>query len=402
MKDEKAATFHASPERKPKAELQRQVNYFRKSRLLRKAWNSVNVLLLVINDCRQVVYVNQAFLKRLGKENQQELLGRRPGEIIGCPHSEKEPGGCGTSRACRDCAAVNLLLEAIRSNREHSGEVALTGTRDGEEVAFQFQMKVAPIRSDVARFFVVSMIDASDHARRRVLERFFFHDVLNTAGGLKGLLELIHGEVEGELKEYVGMAANAFRGLAEEIQAQKQLRDAEENELRVSREAFSAREMLEEVAVLYEWHEVSRGKQIRLEEDGRQRICFSDRKLLRRVLGNMLKNALEATEAGGTVRLGCRTVSEAELEYYVHNDSVMPPECRHRISQRSFSTKGRDRGIGTYSMKLLGEKYLRGKVGFLSEDALGTTFFLRIPDCGLAPEPCSGGQGEGEGWKCGR
>mgnify|MGYP006293419399 CR=1 len=34
------------------------------------------------------------------------------------------------------------------------------------------------------------------------------------------------------------------------------------------------------------------------------------------------------------------------------------------LFKRSFSTKGVGRGIGTYSMKLFGEKYLKGKVDF--------------------------------------
>lgn len=38
-----------------------------------------------------------------------------------------------------------------------------------------------------------------------------------------------------------------------------------------------------------------------------------------------------------------------------------------------------NRGIGTYSVKLLVEKYLKGTVNFESEEGLGTVFYVRLP-----------------------
>lgn len=54
-------------------------------------------------------------------------------------------------------------------------------------------------------------------------------------------------------------------------------------------------------------------------------------------------------------------------------------EVQAQVFQRSFSTKGNDRGLGTYSMKLFGENYLKGKVYFQSDADKGTTFFLALP-----------------------
>ena len=68
-----------------------------------------------------------------------------------------------------------------------------------------------------------------------------------------------------------------------------------------------------------------------------------------------------------------------EIELWVMNPSAMPEEVRMQIFQRSFSTKGKGRGIGTYSLKLLGETYLKGEVGFTSAEDEGTRFFIRLP-----------------------
>jgi len=58
----------------------------------------------------------------------------------------------------------------------------------------------------------------------------------------------------------------------------------------------------------------------------------------------------------------------------------MPEEIQSQVFQRSFSTKAKSgRGIGTHSMKLLGERYLGGRVEFLSDEAAGTTFSITLP-----------------------
>jgi signal transduction histidine kinase len=57
----------------------------------------------------------------------------------------------------------------------------------------------------------------------------------------------------------------------------------------------------------------------------------------------------------------------------------MPPDVRHQLFQRSFSTKGSGRGLGTYSVRLLTERYLDGTVTFTSDEATGTRFDIRIP-----------------------
>jgi signal transduction histidine kinase len=91
----------------------------------------------------------------------------------------------------------------------------------------------------------------------------------------------------------------------------------------------------------------------------------------------MIKNALEATPAGGTVRLEVRPEDGAR-EIAVHNPGAMPREAQLQIFQRSFSTKGRGRGLGTYSMKLL-SGYLDAELSFSSSEQEGTTFRLRLP-----------------------
>ena len=114
--------------------------------------------------------------------------------------------------------------------------------------------------------------------------------------------------------------------------------------------------------------------------DGRvESVVFeTDAALLSRVLINMVKNALEATPKGGTVTLGCRT-DGPDIRFEVHNPTAIPRDIAMQIFQRSFSTKSAGRGLGTYSMKLIGERFLGGRVGFTTSEAEGTTFHAIFP-----------------------
>jgi signal transduction histidine kinase len=100
--------------------------------------------------------------------------------------------------------------------------------------------------------------------------------------------------------------------------------------------------------------------------------------LIKRVIGNLVKNAVEAVEAGQTVTLGCLE-EEGRLCFSVHNQGEIPRDVQLQIFNRSFSTKGAGRGLGTYSVKLLVERYLQGRVEFTSSPAAGTEFRVILP-----------------------
>ena len=91
----------------------------------------------------------------------------------------------------------------------------------------------------------------------------------------------------------------------------------------------------------------------------------------------MIKNAIEASAAGGKVSISC-TAGSTVVTFSVHNDGAMDSDIRLQMFRRSFSTKGKGRGTGTYSMKLIGEKYLGGRIWFDSSLRDGTTFFFEL------------------------
>ncbi|MFQ5433618.1 MAG: sensor histidine kinase [Anaerolineae bacterium] len=214
-----------------------------------------------------------------------------------------------------------------------------------------------------------------------MLERLFFHDIGNTAGAIQGLAELV--EMTGSMEEldqfdFKNLLSHASHQLVDEIAAQRQLLAAEKGELTTQWGPLAAMDILEEVMQLYKNHLVAEDRLIRLDPKSKTVSLISDRALLGRVIGNMVKNALEAAHPGETVTIGCDRFTD-KVRFWVHNPTFMPRHVQLQIFQRSFSTKGKDRGLGTYSIKLLTEQYLQGVVSFRSDQEKGTIFVTIFP-----------------------
>ncbi len=213
--------------------------------------------------------------------------------------------------------------------------------------------------------------------QRRMLERIFFHDILNVATGIRGFAEVLRTGAAADAREIAGHIETAAEQVIGEIETQRDLSAAEQQELRSQLGPVRSRQLLEQVTEWYRHRLATGGKTVVLAEDSAEIIFESDPQLLSRVLGNMLKNALEAVQPGETVTAGCRQAG-GMVEFWVHNPQHIPPPVQATIFRRAFSTKGADRGLGTYSMRLLSH-CLKGEVSFSSSRQHGTTFRARYP-----------------------
>lgn len=332
----------------------------------------------MLNDQRELVFANRAFFDGLGRSWGIGAVGASPlgqplGDALGCI---KAAEGCGHSASCSACGALSTINAAIERRETAEGEYQLTRADSYESL--DLRVRATPMTLFDEELVVLAISDIRHERRRRALERIFFHDVLNTAGALRGMAHLLvelPPEQNHEFRHSVVFLADK---LIDEIKAQRTLASAENLELKLELGAVHSVELLQEVAVTYRNYERTRKVRIVVDPDADDVAFVTDGTILRRILGNMVKNALEASGEGDTATIGCRTVGH-ELEFWVHNPAVMPPAVRHQVFHRSFSTKGTGRGLGTYSMKLLSERYLEGRVTFTSEEDEGTTFRARYP-----------------------
>jgi signal transduction histidine kinase len=138
-------------------------------------------------------------------------------------------------------------------------------------------------------------------------------------------------------------------------------------------------EVLKDLKDLFSLQALAADKSILIVETSEDHLVNTDPVLLRRVLGNMVKNAIEVYNPKTIITLNCRAIDRS-IRFSVHNPAAIDENVQLQLFKRSFTTKGIGRGLGTYSMKLLGEKYLKGKVGFESTKQTGTTFFIELAE----------------------
>ena len=374
-------TLHASGEGCNDDSLRKQMDYLDELPFLKQGLDATNCMVLILNTCRQAVFANRAFLAMVHMKEVSELVGKRAGEIISCVHANDTINGCGAAEACKYCNATNTILRTMGNNEESSCEFSNINTMNGYEHNINLSIHVAPLQVKEETFFVVSFSDNSDSVRKRILERTFFHDIINTAGALTGIVGLLKDDVPENIKPEVEFVEESFKYLVAEIQNQKYMMDAENKQLVLQIAGIDTVEELKSVSKLYEGHDVASSKTITLDDHCINKRLYTDQRLLRRILENMVKNALEASDEGSVVTLGCSMDDNNKkcIIFWVHNDKCMDERVQNLVFYRSFSTKGVGRGLGTYSMKLFGETFLKGKVGFFTNKEEGTRFYIKLP-----------------------
>jgi signal transduction histidine kinase len=305
----------------------------------------------------------------------ETLIGLRPGEALGCLNA-RAAGDCGVTVACQQCGALGAILRCHGQARSIEAECLLR-TELPDAAGLELNVRATPLDVEGHSLTAVSLRDVSAEKRRDALEQLFLHDVLNTVAGLRGWA--------ARLRRGAAQAATASARidqltarLEREIRDHRALVLAERGELVLEPAPARVADVLADLGAVFSSHGVARERRLVLAPAPADLAVETDTSILLRVLVNMVVNALEATAPGGEVRVAA-SGSHGDVHFQVHNAGEIPPTVQTRIFQRSFSTKAaRGRGLGTYGMKLLGERYLGGAVSFTSDER-GTVFTIRLP-----------------------
>jgi signal transduction histidine kinase len=369
-------TAFAPAERAARAEVEAGIAALGEHPLLRSLLDAADVSVMVLNRQRQILVGNAALLAELGIQGVELVEGMRPGEVFGCVHARQCPGGCGTAKECSTCGAALAILESQRTGEAVERECLMTVRRGGADDALELRVRASQTRVGHETFTVVGLRDISAEKRREALERVFLHDISNTLSPLLTWAELLATHQARNAGDVAQRIAQLARRLRREIEDQRVLLQAEKGTLEITRAAVELEAALAMAMMIVEGLPEAKNRSVAIARVDSPRSVVTDESLLVRVLVNMLKNALEATPEGGEARVW---VEDREIR--VWNAGAMAPRVMLQVFKRSFSTKaGAGRGLGTFSMKLFGERYLGGVVDFTSTADMGTTFFIRLPD----------------------
>jgi hypothetical protein len=379
MQKEKA-TFFATPERKTSRNLKRDLETLINNPLVSEMLYLLSGVVMIINDKRQILTVNKAFLDMTGFDSPLELLGLRPGEALDCAHAAQAPGGCGTGEACASCGAAMAIVTCLCTDKPVERYCALKIEKGDRIKELFFRVTANPVHiPESGSLMLVSLQDVTTEHRWANLERIFYHDVNNLITAMLSISYLMNAESD-EIRDakYRSRFQEVCERLAQEVSIQQYLTNQRGKGVILNHRTVPLRDVLSELSAIYAHHPKAANRRLVLPRDSHLRI-LTDPGLLIRVLGNMVTNALEATPEGGEVVMSIRE-NNRETGFEVWNEAVIPPSVQPRIFQRHFSTKdGFERGLGTFAMKLLGEQILGGRVEFSSGPGQGTSFWLWLP-----------------------
>jgi signal transduction histidine kinase len=375
--EEPVDTYFAPAERADTDTLKKEIASVACNPIIHELLNSISGLIAVLDEHRQVIALNDYLLRMLGIEDPGAVLGLRLGEVLACVHCKEEPAGCGTTKYCSTCGAAIAITSTLAHSKPEERICAVTAKR-GEVVAeFSLLVKANPLTIEGRSFVLLFLQDITIEELRAALERTFFHDMGNMLTGLLGVSRLLDSSPNDHMLVNV-LQQSALR-LHKEMEVQRCLFKNDISELRVARDETTPRQLRDELKNVFDSHSAGIGKQLDLTAELPQVPIRTDISLALRVMCNMVTNGLEATDVLGKVKAWFEESADA-LTFCVWNETCIPEEVRYRIFQRSYTTKeGNGRGIGTYSMKLIGEKLLGGKVTFSSSQEDGTVFRFALP-----------------------
>lgn len=299
----------------------------------------------------------------------------RPGDFLSCINAANGDGGCGMHEYCKKCKLRNAVKKALDINEVVMDECTLVQQDKGKLV---IEHTVTPFDFAGKRYAIIFAVDISVRKQKQIMDRVFFHDVLNLMGALNGFVQLLLEEPDEELLREVKKLSEQ---VISNISYQKDVMNAENRSLTLLPTDITVRSFMDDASISLCSTAQNFNCKISITNDcGEEVPIRTDIRLLHRIILNMVKNAVEASHENGIVTVNTYLENDkSSVVFAVHNEGVIPPEYRNRIFRFGQSSKGIGRGLGTYSMKLFGESYLNGRVWFTTSEENGTTFYFALP-----------------------
>jgi two-component system nitrogen regulation sensor histidine kinase GlnL len=234
--------------------------------------------------------------------------------------------------------------------------------------------------------------DAVRHADRLsalgTLAAGLAHEIKNPLGGIKGAAQLLDLELpaDSELRDNVRVMVKEVERVNRIVEELLAL--ASPRKLALGK--VNLHQVLGDIVTLQK--RAAAGRQITFQQQFDPSIppILGDEGLLTQLFLNLVKNAVEAVESGGTVRVASRVISDYSMTQKGERRSRMvavdvgddgpgiPKEQLENLFTPFFTTKAKGTGLGLpICQKIVSEH--RGMIRVESEVGHGTTFTVMVP-----------------------
>jgi signal transduction histidine kinase len=103
-----------------------------------------------------------------------------------------------------------------------------------------------------------------------------------------------------------------------------------------------------------------------------------DRTMLKQAVQNLVRNSLEALEAGGRVTVSTACDAQAALIRVGDDGPGVRPDASDRLFEPFFTTKPRGTGLGLSIVRQVAREH-GGALAWTSQPGAGTNFTIRLP-----------------------
>ena len=341
-------------------------------------------------------FCNPAFLRLLGYESREQVLGKNVHELL--HHTRPD----GSPYPAEECPLGHAL---VNGKKLHVHE-ELFWRADGSSLAVEIWSHPI-LHEGELRGCVVTFVDATERkqaekdlrrakeeaeAANRAKSEFLAnmsHEIRTPMNGILGMTELaLETELNPEQREYLEMVKSSGESLLTLLNDILDLSKIEAGKLELENSEFSIEDCIEEA--LKPLAGIARQKGIELVwdvETGMPAVVRGDATRLRQVLINLAGNALKFTSSG-EVAIHAKSSGPAEERFLIHftvSDTGIgiSPENQRKIfeafSQADMSTTRRFGGTGlglSISDRLV--KLMGGRLWVESQEGKGSSFHFQV------------------------
>jgi len=221
---------------------------------------------------------------------------------------------------------------------------------------------------------------------RDSLVAMIVHDLRTPLTSMIGSLQtLVDSEYDGEMAEIlVPMALSSSEQLLEMVNTLLDINKMESGELDLQLGEVNLCEIAETAIKLVQGLATEYEHAVMTEVADGLPPLTADGELLRRVMVNLLGNALKFTQAGGEIKLVVAPTDEGVLISVTDNGPGIPPEDQARIFEKFGQAQTRQEGrkhstgLGLTFCKMVAEAH-GGRIWVESEVGKGSTFSVLLP-----------------------
>lgn len=214
---------------------------------------------------------------------------------------------------------------------------------------------------------------------REEVERIGRHDIKTPLNSIVAVPRLLREErrLGPEADELLGIVERAGYRILSMVNLSLDLYKMEQGSYIFRPDAVDLADLTAKIVADVRMHAESKQVRIACELDGAP-FAWAEELLCYSLLANLLKNAVEASPAGGTVSLRAQAAANGTVAISIHNAGAVPAAIRETFFQKYTSLgKASGTGLGTYSARLMA-RVQDGDVAMHTSDSDGTTLTVTL------------------------